>query len=226
MFNKYSRKLLVALLIVVAFFAVSVVAVSAQINKDGQTGGPDVLTNSNPNGDGSNSFNGGTKGDDNGGDKDGGHDKDHSCDWGHYDSRYCPPREGDCDDKDRDHDGKCPVTPQCPTTCGYQGGTILDGHGKTTTCNATPACVTPTTAPSNPGGSGGSGVSDGRSDGLSSCPSCTQAPQGQVLGASVGPQVLGLSYTSGEESVLPQLLQIFGALTSAGFGLIFLKKNA
>jgi hypothetical protein len=98
---------------------------------------------------------------------------------------------------------------------------------------------TPTQAPSNGGNPGGpgDGKSDGRSDGGSSCPSCTQAPQGQVLGASTGPTqavlgastgpaVLGLSTTSGEESALPGLFQIFGALTSAGLGFAFFKKNA
>lgn len=85
--------------------------------------------------------------------------------------------------------------------------------------------VTP--APQVNTGGPGDGMSDGRSDGLSSCPSCTQAPktQGQVLGASTGPQVLGLSTTSGEENALPQLIQILGALTSAGLGFVFLKKN-
>ena len=79
---------------------------------------------------------------------------------------------------------------------------------------------TPTTAPSTNTSGGGDGRSDGRSDGLSSCPSCTQAPSGPIKA------VLGLSYTGGEESLLPQLFQIFGALTSAGLGFIFFKKNA
>ena len=92
----------------------------------------------------------------------------------------------------------------------------------TPTPTPTPA---PTQAPSNPGGPG-----DGRSDGLSSCPSCTQAPQGSsatqaVLGASTGPAVLGLSTTSGEESAMP-LIQLLGALFSAGVGFKFFKKNA
>jgi hypothetical protein len=47
----------------------------------------------------------------------------------------------------------------------------------------------------------------------------------QVLGASTGPQVLGLSTTSGEESFLPQLIQLLGAITSGGLGLVFFKKN-
>jgi len=73
------------------------------------------------------------------------------------------------------------------------------------------------------------GPGDGRSDNLG-CGShdCSNHPsaQGQVLGASTGPQVLGLSTTSGEESFLPQLMQILGAITSGGLGLVFFKKNA
>jgi len=55
------------------------------------------------------------------------------------------------------------------------------------------------------------------------------SPFGPVtVGGTGGPiqAVLGLSYTSGEESLLPQLFQIFGALTFAGLGFIFFKKNA
>jgi len=220
MFNKYSRKLLVALLIVVAFFAFSAIVVSAQDNLNGNQGGNQYGNN-----------NGGNNGD---GNNDHHNDDHHAsptptftptptpghehedCNNDDYKKSHhdeCDKKHQDCDDDNyrKDHHDECdkPTITPVPTV----------------TVTPTPT-VTPTTAPSNPGGSGGSGVSDGRSDGLSSCPSCTQAPQGQVLGASVGPQVLGLSYTSGEESVLPQLLQIFGALTSAGFGLIFLKKNA
>lgn len=97
----------------------------------------------------------------------------------------------------------------------------------TPTPTATP---TPTQAPSNNNG-GGSG--DGQSDNLGcSTHDCSGNQTAQssttqaVLGASTGPQVLGLSTTSGEESVIPQLLQLFGALTSGGLGLVFFKKNA
>jgi hypothetical protein len=79
---------------------------------------------------------------------------------------------------------------------------------------------TPTPQPSTNNGGGGSGVSDGRSDGLSSCPSCTQAPSGPIKA------VLGLSTTSGEENYLLQFVQLFGALTFAGLGFVFFKKNA
>lgn len=49
--------------------------------------------------------------------------------------------------------------------------------------------------PSSPSNQGNMGGGDGRSDGLSSCPSCTQAPSvGSVLGASTQ-AVLGLAST-------------------------------
>lgn len=98
---------------------------------------------------------------------------------------------------------------------------LVNGVGDNT-CESNSDCqqtVTPTpTVP--PAGHG-----DGLSDGGSSCPSCTQAPHQSVLGASTGPQVLGLSTTSGEESALP-LVQLFGAFISSVAGFKFLKKNA
>lgn len=72
---------------------------------------------------------------------------------------------------------------------------------------------TPTNTPSNPGGPG-----DGRSDGGSSCPSCTQAHNAPIQA------VLGLSTTSGEDFALP-LVQLFFALSSAGLGFKFFKKS-
>lgn len=81
---------------------------------------------------------------------------------------------------------------------------------------ATPGATltpTPTTQPSNPGGPG-DGLSDGRSDGRSSCPECTQAPQGQVLSTATG-QVLGASTMAGtgefDKNVM-NLYLIFGML--------------
>jgi hypothetical protein len=116
--------------------------------------------------------------------------------------------------------------PTCPTDCGQPASRISDGKGGYISCDATAACPVsvPTEAPStNPGGPG-----DGLGCATHDCSgnkvgggSSTQA----VLGASTGPQVLGLSTTSGEESFLPQWLQLFGALTSGGLGLIFFKKN-
>jgi hypothetical protein len=64
-------------------------------------------------------------------------------------------------------------------------------------------CVTPTATPTPSNNGRGS---NGRSDGLSSCPSCTQAPHNNTQA------VLGLSHTSGEANSLLQLIQIFGAL--------------
>ena len=55
---------------------------------------------------------------------------------------------------------------------------------------------------------------------------CSGNPQGgQVLGASTGPQVLGLSTTSGNDNSLP-LTQLFAALALSLTGFTFLKKNA
>ncbi len=94
----------------------------------------------------------------------------------------------------------------------------------TPTPTATPA---PTASPSTNTGGPGDGLGCGSHDcsgnvvGGGATPPTTQA----VLGASTGPQVLGLSTTSGEENVLPQLIQILGALTSGGLGLFFFKKK-
>jgi len=71
--------------------------------------------------------------------------------------------------------------------------------------------ATPTNTPSNPGGPG-DGKSDGRSDGRSSCPECTQAPQGQVLGAST------MAGTGTFEQNLMNSFAIFGMLLlTAGY---------
>jgi hypothetical protein len=118
-------------------------------------------------------------------------------------------------DCDRDFDGSNPNgDDQCLTPTPSPIVTV--------TPTVTP---TPTPVPSNNNGGGSDGKSDGRSDGRSSCPSCTQTPQGQVLGASTGPQVLGLSNTGGEENILLQFVQLFGALTFAGLGFTLFKKN-
>jgi hypothetical protein len=162
----------------------------------------------------------------------------------------------------------CTPAGQCPTTCGYTGGTVPNGQGGTVTCAATQACadnrthvctdptatnyvaepnpdtevsdntvctypeatLTPTPevtqAPSNNGGgsSGGDGKSDGLGCGSHDCSGNPQPSSQAVLGASTGPQVLGLSTTSGEENYLLQIFQALGALTSAGLGLAFFKK--
>lgn len=77
---------------------------------------------------------------------------------------------------------------------------------------------TPTQTP-NVGGPG-----DGRSDGLG-CGS-HDCSQGQVLGASTGPAVLGLSTTSSGGNGLLGFVQLFGALALSFSGFSFFKKNA
>lgn len=80
---------------------------------------------------------------------------------------------------------------------------------------------TPTNTP-NIGGPG-DGLSDGRSDGRSSG---LDSSQGQVLGASTGPQVLGLS-TTGSGNILPSFLGLVVAFAFALLGYSFFnKKNA
>lgn len=46
----------------------------------------------------------------------------------------------------------CPPAGQCPTACGYQGGTVPNGEGGLTECSPTAACTTstPTPVPDNP----------------------------------------------------------------------------
>jgi hypothetical protein len=192
MLNKYSRKLLVALLIVTAFFAFLAIS-TRNVTAETTTGD-------------ANSF---------------------SCSENLVNTytNYLPWFNENC------------ITPTPTPTCNNDNIPCVTPTPTIDPCGDNgERCITPTvtpiptTAPSNPGGSG-DGKSDGRSDGLSSCPSCTQAhnnPTQAVLGASTGPiqAVLGLSTTSGEESALPVVLQIFGALTSAGLGFVFLKKNA
>lgn len=90
-------------------------------------------------------------------------------------------------------------------------------------------CVTPTVTPTPTQTPNVGGPGDGRSDGLG-CAShdCSgnSAPQGQVLGASTGPQVLGLSTTSSGSNSLLNLFQLLGAFTLTVSGFSFFKKNA
>ncbi len=88
-------------------------------------------------------------------------------------------------------------------------------------------CVTPTPTPTpeqtqsstNTGGPG-DGLSDGRSDGRSSCPECTKAPSGQVLGASTD--------FAGTGTTVDMLMNAVGALgglsTASGLAMIAKKK--
>lgn len=106
------------------------------------------------------------------------------------------------------------------TACAYNNGDTRWGETScnTNSCSVTP---TPTSGQTPPGGPG-----DGLSDGGSSCPDCTKPHNStqSVLGASTGPQVLGLSTTSGEENAVLPLVQLFAALTSGMFGFKLLKK--
>lgn len=97
-----------------------------------------------------------------------------------------------------------------------------DNQCATPTPTPTP---TATETPSNPGGGPGDGKSDNLGCSTHDCSGNPAPSQGQVLGASTGPQVLGLSTTSGEQSALP-LLQMFGALVSGLVGFKLFKKNA
>lgn len=94
-----------------------------------------------------------------------------------------------------------------------------------------PTVITPTPTPTqtpNVGGPG-DGLSDGRSDGLG-CASrdCSgnPAPKQEVLGASTGPAVLGLSTTSSDNNSLLEFAQLFGALILSTTAFKFFKKNA
>lgn len=97
------------------------------------------------------------------------------------------------------------ITPECDGDCPPEEAT------------PTPT-LTPT--PSNPGGPG-DGLSDGRSDGRSSTPS-----QGQVLGASTGPAVLGLSTTGSGTSLPLETIKFLSAIILSATGFKLFKRNA
>lgn len=225
MLSKHTKSFLTLVILIVAFFALSVFAVSADNNNNDHRVCFCHNVNNNPHTictDNQGEINGHTNHVNNGTDTFGAcQTNPTSTPTPTFTPTPTPNHHDDCDDHDhRDwwhHDDKCPTPTPTPTT------EVSPTPTSTPTETVTP---TPTNTPSsNPGGPG-DGRSDGRSDGLSSCPSCTQAPQGQVLGASTGPAVLGLSTTSGEENYLLQFAQLFGALTSAGLGFTFFKKNA
>jgi hypothetical protein len=102
---------------------------------------------------------------------------------------------------------------QCQKTQACQTG-VIDNS----------ACVTtnPTPVPQGNGfGLPGDGRSDGQSDGRSSCPDCTKAPSGQVLGASTD--------FAGTGSAVDMLVNAIGAAgglsTAVGLALIGKKKS-
>ncbi len=108
----------------------------------------------------------------------------------------------------------------------------LSGGCPTATATPTPnETVTPT--PTNQSTQTTSGGSDGRSDGKSDNQGCgshdcsgTTSSSQAVLGASTGPEVLGLSSTSGDQNYLLTFIQLFGAMGMTLAGLRFFKKNA
>ena len=118
----------------------------------------------------------------------------------------------------------CESAGVCPTTCGQPASTVPNGDGGTINCEATAACATPTPVTTNTGGPG-----DGRSDNLG-CGShdCSNHPStsGQVLGASTGPQVLGLSTTSGDSTTVLSLIQLAAAFGFISLGAGLFRKHA
>lgn len=117
-----------------------------------------------------------------------------------------------------------PTPSGSPTPTPSGSPTPTPSGSPTPTPTPTPE-VTPTPTPTSTQTPGIGGPGDGSSDNLGcgshDCSGNTVSSQGQVLGASTGPQVLGLSTTSGEsETALPfiQLVSAFG-FTSLGFGL-------
>lgn len=88
--------------------------------------------------------------------------------------------------------------------------------------------ATPTPTPQISGWDGkGDGLSDGRSDGRSSCPSCTAAPQAQVLGAQTG-EVLGATTDYAPTGVAgDMIMNVVGALggLSTASGLVLAAKK-
>jgi hypothetical protein len=110
---------------------------------------------------------------------------------------------------------------QCIKTRSCQTGTIDNSA-----CETTPTPTPPPGNPGNPGGPG-DGLSDGRSDGLSSCPSCTQAPKTNVLGAQTG-QVLGATTDFAGTGVANDLIMnVVGAMggISTASGLVIAAKK-
>ena len=71
------------------------------------------------------------------------------------------------------------------------------------------------TQPSTNVGGPGDGLSDGRSDGLSSCPECTKAPTGQVLGATTDFAGTGVA----SDMIMNAVGALGGISTAAGLAL-------
>lgn len=110
-------------------------------------------------------------------------------------------------------------------TSGASGATGTSGECEddcivpTATPTPTPTSIQINTPPSP----NGDGKSDGKSDGRSSCPSCTAAPQGQVLGASTE----AFASTGTADELVMNVVGLLGGLSTAS-GLIMsaLKKRS
>ena len=213
--KKYYKSLLIVLLLVGAFFALSTFVVSADNN------------NSNNQNNNYGNFNDGHDNNN--------HDNDHHDNDNHHETPtpiITPtptPGHEDCDDRNwrRDHEDNCskPTITPTPST------TITPTPMPTPMPTPTDPPITPTPTTTAPSTNSGGPFDDGLGCAHHDCsgnqiggPVSTPTTQ-QVLGASTGPQVLGLSTTSGEENYLLQIIQAAGTLFSGGLGLIFFKKN-
>lgn len=227
MLKKYS-KILAAVLIVFALFAFSALVVSADYNNYPGGNGYNNYDNGGNQG-GNNGYNGGDNNGDQGSDNQGSDNDGHhpQCTPSptptpkpenfHYacnSDKVCAKVEGTGDNTcSSDWDCKSKITPTPSVT-------------PTVTPSVTP---TPTQAPSNNTNTGGPG--DGRSDNLGcSTHDCSGnvvgSPSQAVLGASTGPQVLGLSYTSGNEVPFTAIAQLILASLLSISGFTLLRKNA
>lgn len=157
-----------------------------------------------------------------------------SADVGGHDGHsedIIPPFTYDCDQdepceyegKNWTDEGEAIWSNDCETEEGPSGST--GSTGSTGASGATGASgpeetPTPTQTPSNPGGPG-DGLSDGRSDGKSSCPECTQAPTGQVLGATTDYAATGVA----EEMAMNVLGAMGGLSAFSGLAMIAKKRK-
>lgn len=83
------------------------------------------------------------------------------------------------------YNNECNIPSGGPTgASGPTGSSGATGSSGPTGATGAEPTATPTPTQSTNVGGPGDGLSDGRSDGLSSCPECTKAPTGQVLGAT------------------------------------------
>ena len=112
-----------------------------------------------------------------------------------------------------------PTATPTPEECHGEGAHACPTPTPTTEPTATPTPEV-TQAPGNPGNPGGpgDGRSDGRSDGKSSCPDCTKAQSGQVLGATTDFAGTGVA-----EDMIMNAVGVLGGISTA-VGLVLKKK--